>query len=83
MNFETLVSFIPCFILSGGALVQYGISALTGIIVIYHCVQNSNSHICYAWSYQAGNKKIFSDLYVQRPQHPLISSRLHVLYASY
>jgi hypothetical protein len=65
------------------SIVQYGISALTGIIVIYHCVQNSNTQLCYAWSYQAGNKKIFSDLYAQRPQHPLISSRLHVLYANY
>lgn len=62
---------------------QYGVSALAGIIVIYHCVQNFNSQLCYAWSYQAGNKQIFSDLNAQHPQHPLISSRLYVLYACY
>lgn len=65
------------------SFLQYGISALTGIIVIYHCVQSSNSQLCYAWSYQAGNQQMFSDLQTQHPQHPLISSRLHVLYANY
>jgi hypothetical protein len=65
------------------SIIQYGISALTGIIVIYHCVQNLNSQLCYAWSYQAGNKQIFSDLIAQHPQRPLISSKLHVLYANY